>query len=89
MNIGDWLRKWSELTPQKVAVIDDGHEFSYTDLNKRCDQVANFLLQKGIAKGDRVGVLLYNRNEYLEISESKGFMNFPKTYCKLPESDIA
>ncbi len=67
MNIGDWLRKWSELTPQKVAVIDDGHEFSYRELNKRCNQVANFLLQKGIGKGGRVGVLLYNCHEYLEI----------------------
>jgi len=67
MNIGDWIRKWCELTPQKVVVIDDGHEFSYRELNQRCNQVANFLLQKGIDKGDRVGVLLYNCHEYLEI----------------------
>jgi fatty-acyl-CoA synthase len=67
MNIGDWLRKWCELTPQKVAVIDDGHEFTYRELNRRCNQVANFLLQKGLGKGDRVGVLLYNCHEYLEI----------------------
>ena len=67
MNIGDWLRKWCELTPQKVAVIDDGHEFSYRELNKKCNQVASFLLQKGIGKGERVGVLLYNCHEYLEI----------------------
>jgi len=67
MNIGDWIRKWSQLSPQKVAIIDDGHEISYKELNQRSNQVANFFLQKRIHKGDRVGVLLYNCHEYLEI----------------------
>jgi fatty-acyl-CoA synthase len=67
MNIGDCIRKWSELSPQRVAVIDSGRELTYLELNKRCNQVANFLLQKGIGKGDRVGVLLYNCLEYVEI----------------------
>ncbi len=67
MNIGDWIRKWSQLSPQKVAIIDDGHEFTYRELNQRSNQVANFFLQKGIHKGDRVGVLLYNCHEYIEI----------------------
>ena len=67
MNIGDWIRKWGEISPQKVAIIDDGHEFSYKELNQRCNQVANFLLQKGIGKGDRVVVLLYNCHEFIEI----------------------
>jgi len=67
MNIGNWIRKWSQLSPQKVAIIDDGHEISYKELNQRSNQVANFLLKKGIHKGDRVGVLLYNCHEYVEI----------------------
>jgi len=67
MNIGEWIRKWSQLSPQKIAIIDDGHEISYKELNQRSNQVANFLLKKGIHKGDRVGVLLYNCHEYIEI----------------------
>ncbi len=67
MNIGDWIRKWNDLSPLKVAVIDNGHEFTYRELNRRCNKLANFLLQRGISKGERVGVLLYNRHEYLEI----------------------
>jgi len=67
MNIGDWIRKWSQLSPQKVAIIDDGHEISYKELNRRSNQVANFLLQEGMHKGDRVGVLFYNCHEYIEI----------------------
>jgi len=67
MNIGDWIKNWGDISPQKMAVIDNGHDFSYKRLNQRCNQVANFLLQKGISKGERVGVLLYNCHEYLEI----------------------
>ena len=67
MHIGDCIRKWSELCPNKVAVVDNGREFTYLELNKRCNQVAHFLLKKGIGKGDRVGVLLYNCRQYLEI----------------------
>jgi len=51
MNIGEWIRKWSQLSPQKIAIIDDGHEISYKELNQRSNQVANFLLKKGIHKG--------------------------------------
>lgn len=67
MNIGDWIRKWAEVSPQKVAVIDDGRKYSYEELNQKCNRVANFIHKKGITKGDRVAVLLYNCHEYLEI----------------------
>jgi len=63
MNIGDWIRKWSQFYPRKTAIIDDGKEVSYGELNHRCNKLANSLLQKGVKKGDRVGVLLYNCHE--------------------------
>jgi len=67
MNVGDWVRKWGELLPQKVAIVDDGHEFTYREINERCNRVANYLLDKGVRKGDRVSVLLHNCHEYIEI----------------------
>jgi fatty-acyl-CoA synthase len=67
MNIGDWIRKWSQFYPRKTAIIDDGKEVSYGELNHRCNKLANSLLQKGVKKGDRVGVLLYNCHEYMEL----------------------
>ena len=67
MNVGDWVKKWSLLLPHKTAIIDEGHEFSYGELNQRCNRVANFLLERGVKKGDRVGVLMYNCHEYIEI----------------------
>ena len=65
MNVGDWVRKWGELLPQKVAIIDDGHELTYREINARCNRVANYLLDKGVRKGDRVSVLLHNCHEHL------------------------
>ena len=67
MNIGDWIRKWSLITPGKIAIIDDGKEFSYRELNDHANQVANYLLKKGAKKGDRISVLSYNCHEFIEI----------------------
>ncbi len=67
MNIGDWIRKWSHLSPEKAAIIDDGRKISYKELNQRSNQVANLLLQRDVHKGDRVAVLLYNCHEYVAI----------------------
>ena len=49
MSIGDWIRKWSIITPQKTAIIEGGREFSYRELNEKCNRVANGLQKKGIS----------------------------------------
>jgi fatty-acyl-CoA synthase len=67
MHVGDWVRKWSQIKPGKRAIIEDGREFSYQRLNERCNQVGNFLLEKGVAKGDRIAILAYNSHEFVEI----------------------
>jgi fatty-acyl-CoA synthase len=67
MNVGEWIRKWSQIAPRKTAIIDDGHELSFGELNARCNKVANFLLKKGFEKGDRVAILAYNCHEFMEI----------------------
>ena len=67
MNIGDWIKKWSLITPKKIAIIDNGCRYSYREFNERCNKVANFLLQKGVNKGDRVGIISRNCHQFLEI----------------------
>jgi fatty-acyl-CoA synthase len=67
MNIGDWIRKWSFITPGKIAIVDDGREFSYRELNERTNRVADYLLKRGINKGDRIAALSYNCHEFIEI----------------------
>lgn len=67
MNIGDWVRKWASIQPHKTAIISEESTLTYSELNRRVKQLGNLLRKKGIQKGDRVAVLLYNSEEYIEI----------------------
>ena len=67
VNIGNWIRKWALIQPHKPAVIFDGVEISYRQLNEKVNRLANGLRKLGMEKGDRVGVLLYNSPVYIEI----------------------
>jgi amino acid adenylation domain-containing protein len=54
-----YLEASAERFPQRTAIVDpDGGLLSYQDLNERAARVANFLKERGIAAGDRVGLLL-------------------------------
>ena len=67
MGIGDFLTKHTFYTPDKVAMIIDDKEHTFRQLNERTNRAANFLLEKGIKKGDRVSALLFNCSEFLEV----------------------
>ncbi len=67
INIGDWIRKWSFLQPRKIALIFEGHLFTYQELNDRVNQLCHLLLDLGVRKRDRISVLLYNCHQYIEI----------------------
>lgn len=51
----------------KTAVIDGEREISYGGLYERAKKLSNALLKIGMDKGDKLGVLLYNSQEYFEI----------------------
>lgn len=50
------LSRWAAETPKAPAVIDDDRTLSYAELDGRANQLANILAERGIARGDRVGV---------------------------------
>lgn len=52
--------------PFKTAVVDENRRITYSELTQRVNRVANTLLGLGVGKGDKVGVLLYNRIEHIE-----------------------
>ncbi|WP_419660462.1 GntR modulated AMP-dependent synthetase and ligase [Desulfosarcina variabilis str. Montpellier] len=51
---------WDRVSEQPDAVALDfyGYEIRYGELNKLIDQFANALIDRGLAKGDRVGVFM-------------------------------
>ena len=66
--IGDLLEKRAFLTPEKLGYIDEfGERLTFADLNSRCNRIANAFLDRGIEKGERVGLLLMNSAEFLEL----------------------
>ena len=67
MNVAWWVRRWSEMHPQKTAVHYKDRAISYADLHARSETVASWLQSLGIEKGDRVAVLLDNCPEFIEL----------------------
>jgi fatty-acyl-CoA synthase len=67
VNVGDWIRKWSLLQPQKKALYFEDRPFTYQEVNHRTNQLCHLLLTTGVKKGDRVAVLLHNCHQYVEI----------------------
>ena len=67
MNIAWWVKRWSELHPQKTAVIFEGDHLSYLELHEKVNQACCWLQSQGIEKGDRVAVMLGNCPEFLEL----------------------
>lgn len=60
------LRENCEKFPDKIAVFDQSSKgLSYLELGLRSDQFAQFLLGKGLKRGDIVGVALERKKELL------------------------
>jgi fatty-acyl-CoA synthase len=54
-------------TPSALAAITTSESVDYATLAQRAAQVAGALRHRGIRRGDRIGILLNNRVEWLEI----------------------
>ncbi|QTA79105.1 AMP-dependent synthetase and ligase [Desulfonema limicola] len=63
--IHHFLEKSSDLNPGKEAVIHGNNRYTYQEIEAKANQTANWLLQSGIKKGDRVAILLRNSVEYI------------------------
>jgi fatty-acyl-CoA synthase len=63
----DLLSEQSERQPNDVALISGAQTLSYATLLNRARRIAGWLRGRGIRRGERVGILINNRNEWLEI----------------------
>ncbi|MEO1627055.1 MAG: non-ribosomal peptide synthetase, partial [Bacteroidota bacterium] len=60
-----FIEKYSAENAQRIAIAQGGVEVSYQELNELVNQLTHLLQQKGIQKGDPVGILLSSSIEYL------------------------
>lgn len=65
----DWIRTRADYDEVKPAVIDPqkGTEWSYQDLNIRAENLANYLQDQGLRRGDVVGIFAPNDVAVLDL----------------------
>jgi acyl-CoA synthetase (AMP-forming)/AMP-acid ligase II len=66
MNTTDFLSIANAICPDRDCIVFEGKRWTYAQVNERINQLGNLLIQKGIKKGDRVGFLHVNCNQYIE-----------------------
>ena len=67
MNIGAILTRHARYRPDHLAIVFEDRRLSYREFNRRVNQLANTLLEMGVAKGDKVATILPNCLELLEL----------------------
>ena len=67
-NLGLFLSKRATLNPDREAYVDGNGtlRLSFAELNARCNELANALLDAGAEKGERIALLLMNSAEFME-----------------------
>lgn len=66
MTIPSMLAAQTRSRPDETALVFGGHELSYAELDTRTDQLARGLVNLGVVAGDRVGLVMRNRTEFIE-----------------------
>jgi len=66
-NIGYIPYKRALISPEKTAIIFEDVPVTYRQLNEGINKAAHMLEKKGIKKGDRLGIVMLNCIEFIEI----------------------
>ena len=64
---GEMIRTWAIKTPDKEAVVDLNRSLTFSQWNERCNRLANALLDLGLEKGDKIGIIAFNSIEWMEM----------------------
>jgi acyl-CoA synthetase (AMP-forming)/AMP-acid ligase II len=67
MTVGEMLTRSAHKFPAKTALVSEDISLDFKALNERVNRLANALIEKGLKKGDRIGVLVHNCHQFVEI----------------------
>jgi acyl-CoA synthetase (AMP-forming)/AMP-acid ligase II len=62
--LGDLLRRAAATRPNKIAVIFEETQLTFQELNDKVNRIAHALIDIGVKRGDRVGLLLMNCHDF-------------------------
>ena len=91
MDIWKILERAISLYPDKTAVVAGDQSFTYSQVGKRTTALAQFFQQNGVKAEDRIAVLEYNSNHYMEsyyAAAGNGAILCPLNY-RLSATEIA
>lgn len=63
--LGDVIRRSASKHPNKEAVVDGDKRYTYLNLYEHTNQLANYLLNEGYVKGERVATISFNSYEQI------------------------
>ena len=66
MNTTDFLSIGSAICPDRDLIVFDHERWTFSQTSERVNRLAHALAKLGIKKGDRVGMLQVNCNQYIE-----------------------
>jgi fatty-acyl-CoA synthase len=66
LTIGEILARNARRTPARTALVFEHSRLSFADLDQRVNRLAHVLGARGVRRGDKVAVLMYNRLEFVE-----------------------
>jgi acyl-CoA synthetase (AMP-forming)/AMP-acid ligase II len=66
MDVGQILTLTANKFPERTAILFEEKRFTYQEFNGRVNRFAHSLLRLGLRKGEKVAVLLFNSNHFVE-----------------------
>ncbi len=67
LTVADAVATYARLQPHKLGARDSRRALTFAQWHQRATRLANALLARGLAKGDRVALLAYNCVEWMEM----------------------
>jgi len=64
--LGEILARVSREYPDKTALVFEDRSLTFRELNSRVNRLSAALARRGVSRGDKVAVLMFNRLEVLE-----------------------
>jgi fatty-acyl-CoA synthase len=72
--VGSWAARRARMSPNRVAVVHDGREWTFAEVSSRATRMAHVLAAAGVGKGDRVAYLGPNHPAFLETLFATGLL---------------
>src|SRR6201986_3280570 len=63
LNIADLAEHAIDAVPDRVALISEGEQLTYAELEEKANRFAHYLIDQGVKKDDKVGLYCRNRIE--------------------------